>query len=155
MDSLATTGRALERQLGFYEEEAESWKSDHDRAMDCIDIQEVLSLGLYVFSRIRNIENQWTESLRDRGAVPRKEDAERLSHWFRLWLKVCDELIQDIKSLAQDGYQVESAREFGEACLYARSAVSFNLDRLYSAKVTGTGKTTGELRDELQGRLGN
>jgi hypothetical protein len=153
MSSLTQRNRALEGQLNLYNKQVENWKQEHDRAMDCYELQTILSFGLHIYNNIREIADAWADAVR-RGVTPnRLEDAERVREWFAWWIKPCDGLEAEIKQLRDEGYSVDHAQEFQEACLDARSVLNFSLDRLYAKDEDSGRKTMGEIRRALQDRF--
>ena len=153
MISLTYENRALEGQLNLYNEQVESWKQEHDRAMD-YEVQTILSFGLHIYNNICQTADAWADAV-GRGVTPnRLEDAKRLRQWFAWWIKPCDGLEAEIKLLRDEGYSVEHAQEFQEACLHARSVLNFSLDQLYAEEAEGSGrKTMGEMRRALRDRF--
>jgi hypothetical protein len=153
MNRLSIAGKAIDGQLGLYEAQAEAWKSDHDRAMDCLDIEAITNFGLGIYRSIRHADRAWSEAVRS-GAMPMvREDAERLSRWYALWIKPCDMLLEEIRDLESEGYHVDNAAEFREACLHVRSALSIPLDTALSEDGGGPGRAMVEFRDALRSRL--
>jgi hypothetical protein len=153
MSGLTHENRALEGQLNLYNEQVENWKQEHDRAMDCYELQTILSFGLHIYNNICQTADAWADAVK-RGVTPnRLEDAERLRKWFAGWIKPCDGLEAQIKQFRDEGYSVDHAQEFQEACLHARSVLNFSLDRLYAENDGSGRKTMGEIRRALQDRF--
>ena len=150
---LSQSGQTIDRQLGLYEEQANSWKSQHDRAVNCLDLEAVLGLGLHIYRSIKNADERWSESVRS-GAMSLKEgDARRLSEWYSGWVKPCDSILRLIREFELDGYHVDQASEFREACLDVRSLLSIPVERALAANGAGTRRSMAEVRDALRRRL--
>lgn len=153
MNRLSIAGKTIDGQLGLYEAQADGWKSEHDRAMDCLDIEAITNFGLGIYRSIRHADKTWSNAVRS-GAMPLvREDADRLSRWYSLWIKPCDMLLEEICELESEGYRVDPASEFRDACLYVRSALSIPLDTALSTDAGGPGRTTPEIRHALRNRL--
>lgn len=150
---LSLSGKAIDGQLGLYQEQAEAWKLDHDRAMDCLDIEAITNFGLGIHRSILHADQTWTQAVRSGAMAMRREDAERISRWYTWWIKPCDMLLDKIGHLELDGYHVDNAAEFKDACLHVRSVLSIPLDAALSEDGGGRGRTTGEIRDGLARRL--
>ena len=154
MVALSHKSGVIDAQLGLYEKQADTWKSAHVRAMDCLDLEAVLGFGLHIYRSIRKADDAWSESVRAQAIPLRMEDVEQLRHWYSVWIKPCDSLSSEIRELQTEGYQVKEAKDFLDACLHVRSVLSIPLDRILGASNdTSPGKPMSEVRDALRRRL--
>jgi hypothetical protein len=147
MNRLSLDGTAIDGQLGLYEQQADSWKTDHDRAMAFLDIDAITNFGLGIYKSIRHADQAWSEAIRSGAMVLERENAERLARWYRWWIRPCDLLLGQIRELESEGYPVDNAAEFREACLHVRSALSIPLDTALSKDGGGPGRAMEEIRD--------
>ena len=51
------------------EEEKEGWKSDHDAAMECRDLEDLLRRGIGLFYWLRLADESWSKKVQG-GTVP-------------------------------------------------------------------------------------
>ena len=154
MRGLPEKGEVIDAQLGLYEEQAEAWKTNHHRALDCLDLEAVLGFGLHIYRWLRQADDAWSQAVQTQAKPLRREDAEQLAHWYSWWIKPCDSLLSEIKGFEAEGYEVKEAATFRDACLHVRSALSIPLDRILgAANDTSAGRPMSVLRDALRRRL--
>jgi hypothetical protein len=83
---MSTTGKSrspVYRQLEAYEE---SWKKDHDEAMDCRDWEDAVAVGINIFRMLREREQTWRDQV-FRGALAfsegdNRDHQERFANWI-------------------------------------------------------------------------
>lgn len=144
-------GRAVDQQLSLYSEQAEQWKSQHLRAMDCLDLEAILSFGLHLYRVILDLNERWAQDAESRKMPRDLEAVQRFHAWYTAWLKPCRAILLDIEQLEADGFKVSGAEAFRAACIDVRATLSIPWDR---ERESGPGKTTQDVRDGLRRRLG-
>lgn len=64
MNRLSLLGTAIDGQLGLFEQQADSWKTDQDPATACLDIDAITNFGLGIYKSIRHADQAWSEAIR-------------------------------------------------------------------------------------------
>lgn len=85
----------------YYEEGVESWKSDHDNAMEAMDLEELLKIGIDHY-----------DSLLKRNSIASHitiEDVQDLSKYHINWNKVTEFVLAYVEQVESTGYIIENA----------------------------------------------
>jgi hypothetical protein len=64
----------------------ESWKEDHDVALRCRDVEEVLAVGIAVFELLRRVEQTWREAVFREVEDFNAEDDAAIRQCYHNWL---------------------------------------------------------------------
>jgi len=101
----------ISKQLELYEE---SWKTDHEQVKCTLwKVEDNLAVGLALYKTVI-LDRYW--SWRDRvmrGAeMFRRQDEEEFKSRFVLWIRVCNELVDQLDHLERKYGLVEGGREF-------------------------------------------
>jgi hypothetical protein len=97
------------RQLEAYEE---SWKREHDEAMECQDWEDALAVGLAIYHMLWSRQDAWRDQV-FRGVVPYSEEDDR-DHQARLtqWLATTKEALSNVLPELEKRFgKVEGAAE--------------------------------------------
>ena len=115
---------SLERYKRWAESCKERWKSDHDEAMQCLELEEVLVFGMAVYHHINRMDEVWRLSVhRKRTAFDPK--VERLiMKLYRVWLRVYTVLGKMLRGFEDAGYDVAGAEEFRAMCREIRGILT-------------------------------
>jgi hypothetical protein len=141
-------------QIDFYDEQAESWVTNHQMANRCFALQTILSTGLNLFGLIDAITEQFNKASELQNHGFDEESARAISNLYRLWYRPCDKLLRAIEVLEAEGYRIERAEEFRAACRNAR-VPAFEFDRINSALnqfSRGRGRPMGEALSAIRNR---
>ncbi len=152
---MPTIDRQLLRdQIELYAEQSESWKPDHDEAMACRNLEDLIRLGRAVFRGVQNIDEDWSAMIRS-GATPLlAKDAEEVADWYRRWYAPCAKVLGDIARFEGLGYTVEGADEFRDCCCQAELK-NFDVQTVFSAVEQlnqGRARSLAEAMNELRSR---
>ena len=146
----------LERALSFYQAQSDSWRRDHDDANATTELQEVIAAAMFVYGRIKHIDEEWSAELRTINALPQEGDARAVEGLYVKWAEKADVDLRRADELASKGFRIDGLDAFRQAYHEVRSLLSIPSDRVRSAMQSvaeGRGRPMGEIRDELQRRL--
>jgi hypothetical protein len=147
--------RYFREHLLLYQQQAknEQWKSEHQTAMKCRNLEEYIGIGLSLF----NLMKQRAYDVQDclaRGSMRYDEEMSRpFVEGYREWLKPSAAVESAIRWFESRNYQVDKAEEFRSA-VRETSLIDFDIDSLIKADrdiEEGRGKLLAEAIDELQG----
>ncbi len=97
-----------QRQLRAYEE---SWQQDHDIAMYCGGIEEMLAVGLSTFQLLERVNRSWRDRV-FRGTQEYREEANAaLQSCYRVWLAVTEAVLAPVPTLEKQFGVVEGAAD--------------------------------------------
>lgn len=105
---------ALQVQLEAYGNA--SWEFDHQRAMQCRDLEDWLDFGLALLEAIRRIDRRFQERAREGTVAIRPEAAEEIHRLYESWYSPCEPLLRKIGQVEAEGFDVENAEAFRAAC---------------------------------------
>ena len=128
----------LDQQLDFLDCQAdpEKWQHDHELAMICCEIEDLIALALETIERIR----------KRRGSLP--EDV--LLGYFRRWHEISLRALVCIERIEGSGYRPERADEFRFAV--NESSIAADKDRVKAALdrlAAGHGRHLDEIVDGI------
>jgi len=154
-ERVAMTGQIFREQFSLYGRQVERWKIDHEEAMICLDVEDLISLGLTVLASLR----RWTEVLARNLEYGQTEfsweESGSLAELFRQWLghsTTLAKLIEDCESLA---YDIAGADNFRRECREV-SLMSLDVDKVrrsIDSLRAGQGTPSGQAMDELRHNL--
>jgi hypothetical protein len=146
----------VERALGFYEAQSDAWRHDHDDLVAASELREVIAAAMFVYGRIKHIDDEWSAELRGINALPQEGDARAVERLYAKWAEKAGVDLRRAEELAAKGFRVDGLEPFRQAYHEVRSLLSIPSDRVRSAMQSvaeGRGRPMGEIRDELQRRL--
>jgi hypothetical protein len=108
---------ALRRQIAAYEE---SWKADHEAAMRCRDVEDVLAVGIMTFQLLERREQSWRDRVFRGTEDYRAEDDAATREGFDRWLATTEALLNRVAVLEQQFGSVEGAAELSRCAERAR-----------------------------------
>lgn len=107
---------SVRQRLEDYGEQVDVWKNDHQRAMYCMEFELLLEHGLSLLAQLNSIDEKIRLKF-FRGEVEYDSQYDDiLTGYYQQWLKPCDKLLAELKSLKNEGFSVERAEEFRSAC---------------------------------------
>jgi hypothetical protein len=105
----AIRGKPIERQIEVYEEE---WLRDHQEAVRCGDLEEVLAVGIGIYTALEHINSVCRANV-SRGIDEYcAEDGQAIQGMFQRWLRVCERAVPQIALCEERFGSVELAAEF-------------------------------------------
>jgi hypothetical protein len=102
-------GKPIERQIEVYEEE---WKRDHQEVMHCSDLEEVLAVGIGIYTALEHINAVWRANISRGIDEYRAEDGQAIQGMFQRWLQVCEQAMPQIAFCEERFGSVELAGAF-------------------------------------------
>jgi hypothetical protein len=111
----------VRRQLTAY---AESWKQDHDAAMRCRDVEEVVAVGVSTYALLHDREQSWRDRVfRGTDEYSAEDDAAQ-REGYRLWLATTEAILVRVVALEQQFGIVEGAPELSEHARAVRALLA-------------------------------
>ncbi len=166
MDSTYTIPAILALHAAAYEADQVALLTAHDRAMECVDLDDVLATGLALYGRFAKIAKKIQEPEVNEleivavqpdggvGGVTRvlpvetPDEASAAAGWiFEWWLRPSETLLGEIRRFEDEGFDVASSAEFRRACSDALHATRWQ--RIRDARSETGGFTVDQLKDEL------
>lgn len=114
--SMSTTQfRSVRNRLKGYADDVQEWKSEHDRAMQCMDFELLLQHGLSLYETVNWIDETWRSRMFAKNQAFDQEMADLVEDLYKWWLRPCDVLLEELRNLERD-FSVEYAEQFRSAC---------------------------------------
>ena len=90
----------------------DSWKTNHDLAMRCMDIEAILKIGIDLYELIESLDEKWRRLvLIDEGQYDEKVTG-KIESLFDMWLVPCPRVDRAVRDLEQGGFTVDGATKF-------------------------------------------
>jgi hypothetical protein len=96
-------------------ESAEQWKNDHDRAMQCANLQDLIKLGITVHGIIRGVDDLWSRKVQSRAANFDPAIVNSLRAAYEWWIAPCAQIFSWISKFEEEGFKVDGATELRNA----------------------------------------
>jgi hypothetical protein len=114
---------AAAHNVELYEQHAEKIISDHHEAMECLDCQAFLQLGIDAFRWLVSTDEIIVKAVAE-GIAEYDADLEsKLDELFRRWLVPCDFANEWVDVQLKRGYQPDNLRKFRKCQAEARAIV--------------------------------
>ena len=115
--------------------EYEDWKADHQSAQLCIDLQEIIALGLFLFGRISRLDEQWHAKVFKDEKNYDKQEADSINSLYAMWASPSERICKLIDQMEEKGFEVEGSKEFRKHSNEVRGVLTqdsdfFNPDQL-------------------------
>jgi hypothetical protein len=127
----------LRKHLDAYRETPEQWKSDHDMAMLCYDVQDSIAVGLLILKWLDELDELVTaKSLRKE--TPEEESKKMCADveiLYREWEKASLDHLDFVVMLRQKGFRVDRADELEEAIRTVRKMLTPDQDFFTDSKL--------------------
>ena len=122
MSTMSKRRSPVYRQLEAYRE---SWKKDHEEAMECRDWEDAIAVGLNIFQTLREREDDWREQV-FRGTVAFVPDDDLdYRNRYSNWLATTKEVVADaLPDLEREFTLVNGASELRERAQEAERILS-------------------------------
>ena len=116
--------------LGELKDEREAWKTDHDAAMACYDVEDMILRGLALFFGIRRADESWTKKVQAGTLQFDPKRAQSIHQEYEWWLAPCDDVLAALNKAERSFKQVENAEVFRRCVNLARRLVLIDVDGL-------------------------
>jgi hypothetical protein len=104
-----------------YSRRAERWQVDHEEAMACQNLEDLLLVGVSLSFGIDMIDTQWREAMMADQVPYASSDEEEIRDFYRTWLAPAEGMLANIARMEARGYEVKWADQFRRACREARA----------------------------------
>jgi hypothetical protein len=148
---------AMESGVGFLvgqveEEGKEAWKKDHDEAMECQDLEDMLGLGIALYHMIRRGDEAWSKKVQA-GTVAFDADRAKTIHGaYEWWMIPCDTLLATVQKM-EVAFQVEHAEEFRRCVRRVRHLLDIGVNELIESFAQASRGELEPLTAEVWGGL--
>lgn len=115
------------------EDFGESWKADHEEAMQCRDLEKALGGGIGLFHCIRLADQVWSEQVQDGKIEFDAKIAKMLRNYYEFWLAPVDRILSAVQKF-EANYEVEGAEEFRRCIRHARRVIHIPLSEIVSTE---------------------
>ncbi len=118
MSITKSDGSPIDNYLRAYEE---SWKAEHEQAMQFWVFQEKLRIGIVIFQAIYNLYEIWRQQVSQGLVKFSEEDEKEIRGRFEWWLRPCGEVEQALRFFEKEYGSVEGSAEFLDCCKKAKN----------------------------------
>ena len=111
-----TVYESARQAVDAYSENAETWKPDHDLAMACGQLEDLLLAGIESLRGILTCHQGWQEQVLSSQQEPDLAMDKAIWDMYAWWLRPCTRIKRELRFFERQGFTVEHAAEF-RACL--------------------------------------
>ena len=115
--------KAAQEQVHFYGNQTSALLSRHDEAMECLDCEDLLELGIGAFKWIGRAEQSWRSKIYEGEATYDGKTDYAITALYEAWLKSCEYAEQNITIQIQRGYYPDNLDKFRSCCQEVRDIV--------------------------------
>jgi hypothetical protein len=108
----AIRGKPIERQIEVYEEE---WKRDNHEAVRCGDLEEVLAVGIGIYSALEHVNAIWRANVSRGIDEYQTADDQGIRRMFERWLGVCERAVPQVARCEERFGKPASWRRYSRA----------------------------------------
>jgi hypothetical protein len=108
----------------------ESWKVAHIEAMECVNLEEIISSGLDWFNAWRREDEEWSRSVQSGAKAFDVNKAEELLRFYRKFLSPTNYLLERIAATERRGYNIGRVLEFKDAVKLATAISTLSAERI-------------------------
>lgn len=147
----------IEDHLGLFQRHSvqDRWVQNGQDAMARRELEDVLSHGIWIFEKIRALDEAWSESVRA-GEAWDKETAREFCEAYKAWLEPSDRLLDAIRRFEAVGHAVNHADRF-RRCVEIAGSLPLDIERIVEVRdereSASSGIPLGDIRRELQRRI--
>ncbi len=109
----------LDEQRDCYDrlsERAESWKAAHLKAMDSLDLQDAMHIGLTILANIRRHHEHLLEAVEQQRTPFSWKNTASFNEAYQWWLAKSRSLLNAVCACEREGYPPDNADEFVRRC---------------------------------------
>jgi hypothetical protein len=119
--------RTAQKHVENYEKESHDLMAEHREAMDCLDCETFLQLGIDAFGWLMRADRELRISLSE-GALEAYTEgvSEALQQLCKAWLRPCEPARKWIAMQTERGYRVDNLAEFDKCCEEMEAIVEFH-----------------------------
>jgi len=106
----------------------EAWKPDHNLAIQCFKIEEMLRKGMQIFRGIREQDESWSRKVQDGTSGFDEARARHFRARYEAWYAPCDQVLDFIDFCEKNYRVIEGSNEFTRARLLVRELLAMKID---------------------------
>ena len=103
-------------QLKLYEKRPESWKARHDEAIPCLDFENWLAHGVFLFERITRMDERHREITYANPDAFSDELDREIHSLYEVWSRAIPDSLDRLAELESRGFRVDKAEEYRRCC---------------------------------------
>jgi hypothetical protein len=111
-------------QLKLYEKRPESWKTNHDEAIHCLDFENWLAYGVFLFECITRVDERHREAAYANPDSYSEDFDREIRGLYEAWSKAIPDSLEQLAYLEKKGFLVEKADEYRRCCEEARGILT-------------------------------
>jgi hypothetical protein len=111
-------------------EEREAWRADHDDAMACYDVEDMILRGVALFFGIRRADESWTKKVQAGTVKFDPQRATAIHRQYEWWLAPCDDVLVALEKAERSFREVSNAEVFRQCVNLARRLVLIDVNGL-------------------------
>ena len=111
-----TVYESARQAVDAYSENAEAWKPDHDLAMACGQLEDLLLAGIRSLHEIAVYHQGWQKQVLSGQQNPDLAMDQAVWDMYAWWLRPCTRVKRELRFFERQGFTVEHAAEFRD-CL--------------------------------------
>lgn len=114
--------------------EQDAWQKDHEAAMGCRDVEDVVRRGNALFFLIRMADETWSRKVQCGAENLDPVKVREIHKSYEWWIAPAAEVLKAIQK-AEEQYEVEGAQEFRRCLRRAKRILEVNVDDLIGSFV--------------------
>ena len=111
-----TVFESARQAVDAFSEKAEAWKPDHDLAMACGQLEDLLLAGIESLREISAYHHGWQDQVLSGEQEPNLAMDQAIWDMYAWWLRPCSRVKRELRFFERQGFTVEHAAEFRD-CL--------------------------------------
>ncbi len=112
MSSLSTTCRMVSI---YAEADDDLVQQEHDHAMACLDLEEIVACGLMTYELLCDVEARFQAAAFQDKIGPKDEVWSKLRELYRKWHQRSEKVLEAATTFQKQGFNVEKLSEFQDA----------------------------------------
>lgn len=135
--------------------ETVNWQTEHQQALACFDLEDLIDYGLWVISSIRRYNDGWASAIENSKCTFSWDDATGFGQAYQKWLDTSERVLAVARAFEAQGYDVRRSGDLEEAISDVK-LMSLDTSRARSALESlerGEGVSQQQALDGLRNRL--
>jgi hypothetical protein len=131
----------------------EAWQRDHDAAMTCREVEDLIQLGLGLFHMIRLGDHLWSKKVQSGASQFDPARAQHIHNEYVRWLNPTEDLLGLIGDMEKKLFEVDNADQFRNAVRLARKLALVDVEDLIESVAQADAGLAEPLTDEVWGEV--
>ncbi len=94
----------------------DAWLADHQQAMACLDLEEKIALGSFLFELITKVDERYRLQVLQGQEEYREEFSRSVLELYRQWSSPCRKALEEIAAMENSGFVLRGAETFRSQC---------------------------------------